>query len=311
MVQPVELFAKQADKIFLSYAGMETDIIFNKGVDLPGFAAFPLLESEEGRKLMRESYQATIDLAREMGCGLFIESPTWIANIDRARDLGYDQAALDRANEAAIAFTRELRDAAGEVPLILSGNIGPRGDAYEGGAAMTAEEAEAYHETQIAALAKAGAEVISAFTMTNAPEAIGIVRAAQKAGLPVVISFTVETDGKLPNGQALKDAIAEVDRQTAEGAAHFLINCAHPDHFTQVLDGGAWMRRLGGMVVNASRCSHAELDEAEELDAGDPAELGEQLGALHRRFPHLRVFGGCCGTDIRHMREITRNVTAH
>jgi S-methylmethionine-dependent homocysteine/selenocysteine methylase len=140
--------------------------------------------------------------------------------------------------------------------------------------------------------------------MTYVDEAIGVTRAAQDAVIPAAISFTVETDGDLPSGQALGEAIEEVDRATDSGPAYYMINCAHPTHFDSVLDGGDWVGRIRGLRANASTCSHAELDEAEDLDDGDPQDLGARYGELRDRLPALNVVGGCCGTDHRHIGEI-------
>ena len=149
--------------------------------------------------------------------------------------------------------------------------------------------------------------MVTAITMTNASEAIGVVRAARAAGMPVAISFTLETDGRLPTGQALEEAIAEVDGATESYPAYFMINCAHPTHFDAILEpGSAWTQRIRGIRANASRRSHQELNEAPDLDAGDPVELGAQYRHLRDRHPHINVLGGCCGTDHRHIEQIGR-----
>src|SRR5690606_1931343 len=164
-----------------------------------------------------------------------------------------------------------------------------------------------YHQSQIQALCAAGADMISAMTMTNADEATGIVNAARAVSLPVAISFTVETNGTLPTGQSLGDAIAQVDQATGSGPAYYMVNCAHPSHFEAVLAGGApWTRRIRGIRANASRQSHAELDNSTELDAGNPVELGQSYQRLLRELPQLNVLGGCCGTDVRHLRAISK-----
>lgn len=289
-----------SDRRWLSWTGMETHMIFTLGLDLPGFASFPLLETDAGRAVLRQLYTDQIAVAEETGCGACLESVTWMANADRAAALGYDADALERVNREAIAFLREFE---AEVPVLLSAQIGPRGDGYEAGR-LTADAAEAYHATQIGILAEAGSDIISAFTIGTVDEAIGMVRAAQAVGVPIHMAFTVETDGTLPDGTALADAINRVDQATDAGAACYLVNCAHPDHLDLTKAGD----RLGGLVVNASRKSHAELDEAEELDDGNPSELGAQIGTLARAYPQMRLFGGCCGTDLRHLRAIGQAV---
>ena len=303
-------FPPPGSDLFLAYVGMETDLIFTHGMDLPGFASYPLLETEDGRALLRGYMRDLIALGRRAGTGVILESPTWVANRDRGAAIGYAPDALAKLNKAAIALMAEVRAEHGDLPTVISANIGPRDDAYAPADQMSADEAERYHSEQIATLTGTEVDVISGYTLAYPAEATGIVRATRAHGLPVVIAFTVETDGLLPTGARLQDAIAEVDAATDGYAAYFMINCAHPDHFNAVLDGDAWMGRVQGIVANASRCSHAELDEAEELDDGNPSELGQQLADLRQRFPQLRVLGGCCGTDMRHMTEIAKAASA-
>lgn len=296
-------------EVFLTDAGIETTLIFHEGIELPCFAAFLLLKDETGTGMLRTYYRRHAAIARNGGTGFILESATWRASPDWGSRLGYSPEALDEANRRAIALLHELR---GELetestPMVVSGCIGPRGDGYDPGAVMSPEEAEAYHARQVRVFAEADADMANAMTMTmtNAGEAIGVTRAARAAGLPVAISFTVETDGRLPTGQSLHEAIEEVDRATGEGPAYFTINCAHPTHFDGVLAAGeAWSGRIRGLRANASRCSHAELNEATELDDGDPVELGAQYRALRDRLPHVTVLGGCCGTDHRHIERI-------
>jgi len=297
------------DAPFLTDGGIETTLILHEGLDLPHFAAFDLLRSDTGRSALDRYFGTYADLAARFDAGLVLESATWRASPDWAARLGYDEAALDAANREAVRMLerlREEREAPG-TPMVISGCVGPRGDGYRADRVMTAEEAERYHARQIGTFAKTAADMITAITMTYADEAIGIARAAGEAGMPVAISFTVETDGRLPTGQALGEAIEQVDDATGAHPAYYMINCAHPTHFEDVLDPAApWARRLGGLRANASRMSHAELDEAPELDTGDPEELGRQYATLYARLPALRVMGGCCGTDHRHIEAIAR-----
>ncbi|MGR3513605.1 MAG: homocysteine S-methyltransferase family protein [Paracoccaceae bacterium] len=290
--------------LFLTYAGMETDLIFNHGVDLPGFASYPLLETAEGRARLKGYMKELIALGQATNTGVVLESPTWVANRDRGGPLGFSPSDLERLNRRAIALMAEVRQETGHAPTILSANIGPREDAYAPDAQMSPAEAKQYHAEQISVLAETDVDVISAYTLAYPAEAIGIVCAARRFDLPVVIAFTVETDGRLPTGMSLQKAISDVDTATENHALYFMINCAHPEHFSHALDDAPWMQRIKGIVANASRCSHAELDEAEELDDGNPQELGQQLSEIRKRFPHIQVLGGCCGTDMRHMHQI-------
>ena len=293
--------------IFLTDGGIETTLIFHDGFDLPHFASFVLLEDEAGIAALRSYYCSYLDIASDAGSGFVLEAPTWRASADWGARLGYDTAALDRVNRNAIEFLEGLRARyAGRTgPIVISGNIGPRGDGYQPGAQMTAVEAEHYHSAQIGTFADTPADMVCAITMTYAEEAIGIVNAATRHGMPCAIGFTTETDGRLPSGQALSAAIHQVDAETGGAAAYFLVNCAHTEHFDDALQAGsAWTKRVRGVRANASRMSHAELDEAEKLDDGDPQEFGRLYRSLTERFPHISVLGGCCGTDHRHMQEV-------
>ncbi len=300
---------QNSETCFLCYTGLETDLIFNQNVDLPGFATFPLLESEAGRNRLVKSYQEQIDLAREFGCGTMLESATWMANGDRAAPLGYNREQLASANFAALKLLHQMASKNADVPLRISAQIGPRCDGYRPHMQMDETEAERYHAIQMAQIAQGSPDIVSAFTMSYSEEVIGIVRAAQHHSLPIAISFTLETDGKLPTGMALGEAIERVDAVTNHYTDYFLINCAHPDHFMANLVDAPWIKRLKGVVVNASRCSHEELDAADQLDDGDPQELGEAIGHIKQRFPHFQIFGGCCGTDLRHMREMAQRLS--
>ena len=293
---------------FLTDGGIETTLIFHDGLDLPFFAAYDLLTREGGEDALRRYFEPYVRIARDRSVGIVLETATWRANPDWAERLGHSSEQLADLNRRAVSMLERLRDEfeTESTPIVISGCIGPRGDGYVVGETMTADEAAAYHAVQIGTFAETAADLVTAITMTYADEAVGIVRAARDAGLPVVISFTVETDGRLPSGQMLREAIEEVDARTDHAAAYFMVNCAHPSHFYDVLEPGtAWTDRIRGLRANASRLSHAELDEAEELDEGDPEELGNEYVALRQQLPRLSVLGGCCGTDHRHIEAIS------
>jgi homocysteine S-methyltransferase len=282
--------------------GMETDLIFHRGVDLPCFAAFPLVETDEGRAVLTDYYDGYAAIARRAGAGLMLEAPTWRANPEWGERLGYGPADLDRVNTAAIALLARLRDryADGIADIAVGGTVGPRGDGYQPDRRMRPDEAADYHRPQIDSFAAAGADLVTAYTLTDPGEATGIVRAARAAGLAVAISFTVETGGRLAGGHPLGAAIATVDAAAAPD--YFLVNCAHPDHVERGLaESGDQRHRLAGMRYNASPRSHAELDEATDLDDGDPATLAAGHRRLEPLLPHLPILGGCCGTDARHV----------
>lgn len=282
--------------------GLETDLIFHHGQELPYFAAFPLLDSEQGRSLLTEYYDGYAAVAERTGTALMLESATWRASSDWAHLLGYDDDALARTNRDAITMLDGLRDRyrASVKDVVVGGAVGPRGDGYHPDRQLDADEAAEYHAPQIAAFAQAGADVVTAYTMTGTGEAIGIVRAARAAGVPVAISFTLETDGRLPSGESLKAAVTTVDE--AGGPDYFLINCAHPTHMRPALvEDGSWRERIAGLRCNASTRSHAELDEATVLDEGDLQLLASTHEQLKPLLSNLSIIGGCCGTDARHV----------
>jgi len=285
--------------------GVETDLIFNHGVDLPDFAAFPLVEDAKGRAMLETYYDGYAEIARAAGAGLMLESPTWRSNPDWGDRLGFSSADLARVNRSAITMLAPLRERylATIADVVVSGMIGPRGDGYRPDRLLEPDEAAAYHHPQIEAFAEAGAAMVTAMTLCDVGEAIGIARAARVVGLPMAISFTVETDGRLPGGASLSQAITEVD--AAAGPDYFLVNCAHPTHIEPAFaEPGAWRERIVGVRPNASTKSHAELDEATELDAGDPQLLATAYDRLRPLLPRLSIIGGCCGTDTRHVASL-------
>lgn len=295
---------------FLTDGGLETTLVFHEGLDLPDFASYPLLETEDGREHLRRYFAPYLAIAERDGTGFVIDTPTWRANLDWGVRLGHDEAALRRINTDAVAFARRI-GAETSAETKVNGVIGPRGDGYVVGEVMTPRQAANYHALQARAFADAGADMLSAVTMNYVEEAIGIVVAAQEAGIDPVVAFTVETDGRLPSGQPLPDAIVEVDAATGSGPASFMINCAHPSHFSAVIaDGGDWLSRVTAIRANASKMSHEELDEAEELDRGDPDELAEDYRRLRELLPSLQVVGGCCGTDHGHIDAISAVLAA-
>ncbi len=296
------------EDLFITDGGLETVMIFHEGIELPHFAAIDMMRTQEGREKLRDYFRQYADIAARHDCGLIVECPTWRASPDWGAKLGYDKTELEALNKAAVALMADLRVAASmQKPFVISASIGPRGDGYDPGEVMSPQEAEAYHSFQTDIFAATEADMVTAMTITNTPEAIGVARAASAAKIPAAISFTVETDGRLPTGQPLGEAIMETDLESGASPAYYMINCAHPTHFAHVLEeGGPWIERLKGLRVNASKCSHAELDEAEALDDGDPHKLGLENAALRRLVPGLTVLGGCCGTDHRHIEEIAK-----
>ena len=293
--------------LYLTDGGIATTLIFHEGLDLPDFAAFHLLRTTAGEAALRKYFRTYAEIAQRFGTGLILESATWRSNPDWGSRLGYSAQELGDLNRWAIQLLEEIREEyeSERTPVVISGCLGPRGDGYVPGDVMSAVEAEAYHREQVETFAGSRADLVTAITMNYVEEAVGIARAAQQANMPVVLSFTVETDGNLPTGQSLKSAIQQVDDVTVRYPAYYMINCAHPTHFEHILaEGGQWLERLRGLRANASKRSHAELNEAADLDVGDPVELGKQYARLRKRLSCLNVMGGCCGTDHRHVEQI-------
>jgi len=295
------------ERLFLSDGGMETTLIFHEGIELPHFAAIVLVASAAGREALRRYYAPYVAIARRDRRGLVLDTPTWRASADWAAPLGMTPEALDVANAEAVRLLLAIREAEATpaTPIVVNGAVGPRGDGYDPAFRMSAAEAEGYHARQVAVLARAGADMIGALTMSYVEEAVGIARAAEAEAVPVAVSFTVETDGRLRTGMTVAAAVEACDAATGGYPAYYMLNCAHPSHFRDALGEGAWRGRIGGIRANASKRSHAELDAAPALDEGDPLELAADYRALQRLLPRLRVLGGCCGTDHRHVAAIS------
>ena len=286
---------------FVSDGGLETDLIHHYGQELAQFAAFPLVESADGRATLQRYWMQVADIARRAAAGLFLEAPTWRANPDWGALLGYDAVALDQVNRAAIEMLAGFKasECSDITETTIVGVVGPRGDGYLAGERPAVSEAAAYHRPQLASFAAAGADLAAAYTMTGPDEALGIATAANELRLPIAISFTVETDGRLPDDTSLAAAIQQVDANA--DVAYFGINCAHPTHIALALSDEPWTHRIGALLPNASTRTHAELDAMDELDEGDPVQLAVDVEELRRRLPSVAVVGGCCGTDPRHV----------
>ncbi len=299
------VFPLEPDRLYVTDGGLETSLIHKQGLELREFAAFELLCGPDGHDELARYFAPYVALARERSLGMVVDTATWRANPDWASTLGYSTWALAELNGRAVDLAREVAAGLDGLPAVVDGVVGPRGDGYVVDDAMSPEEAADYHAAQVAVLARDGVDLVSAITMNYVEEGVGVALAAAAAGVPAVISFTVETDGRLPTGQTLHAAVEQVDAATGSSPAYFMVNCAHPTHFARALDaGGPWRERIGGLRANASRMSHAELDASEDLDDGDPSELGALHRDLRTRLPGVQVLGGCCGTDERHVTAI-------
>lgn len=301
-------------KLFIADGGLETSLIFLQEQELPLFAAFPLIASDAGVAQLKSYFEPYIDIALESKNGIILDTPTWRASHGWGEQLGYSALDIQFFNEASVELLCGIRDrrATADTPMVINGVVGPQDDGYNPASMMTSEAAQTYHSHQVEVFAQTRTDMVTAVTMTYAEEAIGIARAAAEAGIPVAISFTVETDGHLPNGMKLQHAIEITDKYTDATPVYYMINCAHPSHFEHVLDGDeAWLDRIYGVRANASCMSHAELDEATDLDDGNPQEFGQDYARLKNRLRNLKVVGGCCGTDHRHIGEVCRSFNAN
>ena len=298
-----------ADRTFITDGGLETTLIYHENIDLPHFAAFVLLEDPKQRAVLDRYFSRYVEIARSQGVGAILETATWRANPDWGAKLGYDARALADVHRRAVEQLEDVRSRleTPATPIVISGNLGPRGDGYRPDALMSADEAERYHGAQIRTFRDTAADMVAAFTMNYVEEAIGIASAAKASAMPVAISFTIETNGRLPTGMTLQEAIERTDEATSRYPAYYMVNCAHPTHFADAFDApGAWRTRLRGLRANASSRSHADLDAATEIDIGDPQELARQYRTLQSRLPGLTIVGGCCGTDDRHVDAMCR-----
>jgi len=295
------------DKVFLTDGGMETYLVFKEGIELREFAAFELLNDKKGSEILLDWFSRYAKVAVREKTGFILDSATWRASEIWGHKLGYSNSDLEEINLKSIELLERVRHSFenDNSPFVISGTLGPKGDGYFPSQILSESDAESYHKRQIKTFAESNADMVAAYTMTYSKEAIGIVRAANSLDIPVVISFTVETNGNLPSGETLKEAVECVDSATEGRVAYYMLNCAHPSHFQHVLNSEEpWLRRLKGIRANASSKSHKELDESSTLDDGDPIQLGREYKALGALVKNLNVLGGCCGTDHRHIEQI-------
>jgi len=312
MSRPRPQLPHQTDKIFLTDGGTETWLMYKRGFELPEFSAFHLLNDERAVGALREYYTAFANIAAQLGTPFVFDSLTYRASRDWGALLGYSTQGLSDMNHKCFDLYRECAAEAGLTAedTVLSGCIGPKGDAYKTNHDLTAEGAETYHTEQIATFKDAGTDIVTALTLNTTDEAIGIARASAKAGLPSVIAFTVEKDRKLRSGETLKQAIEKVDAATSNAPAYYMINCSHPVDFGPALTSEPWTDRIRGLRANASSLDHGTLCQLGHLEEGNPDELARQYVDIRAVHPKMNVFGGCCGTDYVHVEKIGRALLA-
>jgi homocysteine S-methyltransferase len=303
-------FSKLTGKLMTTAGGFETWMQYVDGFELRHFCGFELLNDARGVSCLKDYHRKVVEAALENGFGVINEGLHYRASRDWGELTGYSKQALEEINIRGIEFYRDfVREyASPETPMLVGGAIGPRGDAYNVGRTPDAAEAEDYHSEQILSFRKAGADHVTAMTFSSVEEAIGLARAAKAAQMPVVVSFIAANGGRLHGGETLEEAIRRVDAATGNAPDYYMINCTHPTEFEPGLTPGDWIARLGGFMPNAVAMETLDLCTLGHLEDGDPAELGAQMADLARRFPHISVWGGCCGTDGRHIGQITRQV---
>lgn len=299
-----------SDRYFLTDGGMETDFIFHHGIDIPDFATFELLKKPAMEDFIRDYFKQYTDIANKNGAGFILGGLTWRANNDWGAKFGYDTPEkVDAVVKKVIQYLNKVRNEleTEDMPIVISGSLGPRGDGYDPGNPISTESAKEYHSAQIRSFYESDTDFVSALTMANAPETLGIVLAAKEIDMPIAVSFTVETDGNLPTGMSIKEAIEIIEEKSDAYPIYYMINCAHPTHFAHILkESGKWKDRLMGIRANASKCSHEELDNATELDDGNPLEFGKEYQDILAHNPQIKIIGGCCGTDHRHVDEAAK-----
>jgi len=297
---------------YLTEGGIETEILYRWGYELPKFAMYPLLADPSAVDVLRGMYRRYLDVACEYGFAALVGGLDYRASPDWGAALGYSSEALKAANLAAIAFLREVAEPyRGELPDVrYIGYLGPRGDAYGRNARITAEEAEDYHAVQLATLQEAEVDLACAMTFNNIPEAIGTARAAERLGVPFAISFSLDSSSRLSSGPTVAEAVATVEREVPGAVDFYGLNCSHPVEFEPALTNGAWSERLRWIRPNAAKMDKIALCKLGHLEEGDPVELGREMATLVERFPQMDIWGGCCGTDHKHLAEIAKAVRA-
>ena len=312
MPQPTPRLPQQTNDIFLTDGGTETWLMYKRGFELPEFSAFHLLNDERSARALREYYLAFAKVAVKLGTPFIFDSLTYRASRDWGDLLGYSTEGLAQMNHKCFELYRECANDAGLAPenTVISGCIGPKGDAYQTNQDLTAASAETYHSEQIETFKAADVNIVTALTLNTTDEAIGIARAAAKVDLPSIIAFTIEKDRKLRSGETLKQAIETVDAATANTPAYYMINCSHPVDFGPALTSEPWTKRIRGLRANASSLDHGALCQLGHLEEGDPDELASQYVDLRADHPNMNVFGGCCGTDYVHVEKIGRALLA-
>ena len=295
---------------YLTESGTETEIMYKYGFELPHFAMFPLLDNPDAVSTMREIFRSYLEVVAKHGMCALMGGLDYRASPDWGELLGYSPQGLAEANHQSIDFLREIaKEYSSDIPeILIQGLIGPRGDAYERNETITEDEAEDYHSVQLETLKEADVDLALAITFNNIPESIGVARAAAKIGVPLGISLSLDSTSKLNSGPSLAEAIDTIEAETNRSPEFYSINCSHPVEYEPAIEPGDWIHRVRGVRPNASKMEKIALCQIGHLEDGDPVELGELCGDLARRYPHMDIWGGCCGTWNTHLDEIAKNI---
>jgi len=302
-----------AGRPYLTEGGTETEILYKYGYEVPHFAVFELLNDPAGKRQLEAMFARYLDAAADNNWAALMGGLDYRASPDWGRLLGYSPAGLTEMQIRCIECLRDVaRPYRGQLPDIrISGIVGPRGDAYALNRTITAQEAEDYHAPQLETLKQLDVDMAWAATFNNVAEAVGVSRAASKIGVPVCLSFTLSGNHRLQSGPTLREAVETVDAEAGEHRPTcFGINCSHPLEFIPALEPGDWVLRVRSIRPNATAMDKLSLCKLGHLEDGDPVDLGRRLADLAARYPHIDMWGGCCGTWDRHLGEIARSVSA-
>ena len=297
--------------LYLTEGGTETEIMYKYGYELPEFAMFTLLENKSAKAEMRAMFERYLDTVAEYGYCALMGGIDYRASSDWGDKLGYSRQALADIQQGCVEFLRDIAEPyADQIPRILfAGLLGPRGDAYGTGDQITATEAEDYHSMQLESVKAADADLALAATFNNIPEAIGVARAASKIGIPLCISFSLDSTSRLNSGPSFREAVETTDTESGEARPQFYgLNCSHPLEMEPALEPGNWFQRVRMLRPNAVMMEKIALCKIGHLEDGDPEELGEQMGSLAQRYAHIDIWGGCCGTCETHLGQIAGQV---
>lgn len=303
---------RREGQFYLTEGGVETELMYKWGIELPHFATFPLFENPEAMAAIRGIFHRYLDIAAKYRLPALVSGLDYRASPDWGAILGYSRKALAEATLQSVDFTRELvQEYASDIPQgFVIGTLGPRGDAYQLNRTITEDEAEDYHGVQLETLKQADVDIAWAMTFNNTAEAIGAARAAGKIGLPFAVSLSLDSTSKLKSGPSFAEAVETIEAKTNGSPVFYFLNCSHPVEFEPALTPGDWIERVRGFRPNASKMEKVALCKLGHLEEGDPVELGQLVGDVVRRYPHMDIWGGCCGTGEVHLEEMVKNIVA-